>query len=81
MANGDAQAMAGRRVDISDARVIDAQSSTMFWIQKDDAKAAVSAPQGGPAVRNGQTVTVSGVLEPNGQGGVRIRATRVTADR
>jgi hypothetical protein len=75
----DAKAMMGRRVDIADARVTDASSSTMFWIEKSDARAAVSAPPGGPAVRNGQTVTVSGIVEPNGQGGIRIRATRVVS--
>jgi hypothetical protein len=80
MLNGDPKTMLGRRVDVSDARVIDAQSATMFWIQKDDAKVAVSAPQNGTAPRNGDEVTISGIVEPNGQGGVRIRATRVTTD-
>jgi hypothetical protein len=72
--------MVGQRIDVADATVTDAQGPTMFWIEKDGAKAAVSAPQGGPAVRNGQDVTVSGVVESDGQGGARIRATRVSVD-
>jgi hypothetical protein len=80
LVDGDAKVMIGRRVDITEARVVDVNGPTTFSIEKGDARAAVSAPPGGPAVRDGQTVTVSGVVEPNGQGGVRIRATRVVAD-
>jgi hypothetical protein len=79
MTGGDPSTMIGQRIFVSNATVVDAQSETMFWIQKDDARAAVSAPAGGPAVRNGQTVTVSGIVEP-GQGGVRIRATRLSVN-
>jgi len=73
------QTTLGRRVEISGATVVAVQSAMLFSIEKDNATAVVSAPTGGPAVRDGQTVTVSGIVEP-GQNGARIRATRVSVD-
>jgi hypothetical protein len=49
----------------------------LFWVEDGNAKVAVAAAEGGPAVTPGSRVDVSGVVEPDGQGGARIRATRI----
>lgn len=79
IADADAQAVVGRRIDVQDVVVVDARNASAFWIQDGGAKAAVMAPPRSPVVLAGTRVDVSGVVEPDGQGGVRIRATRVTS--
>src|SRR5688500_16544200 len=71
------QAVAGRRIDLQDVDVETTQGRN-FWIRDGDARVAVVAPQGSPEVRAGHRVTVSGNVEPDGNGSVRLRATRVT---
>lgn len=78
MLEDDPRTVLGRRIDVQDVDVVEARDATTFWIQDGDARALVSAPPGGPGVRDGSRVSVSGVVEPDGQGGVRIRATRVS---
>ena len=75
---GDAGTVVGRRIEVHDVNVVQASDGRNFWVQDGNAKVAVTAPAGGPTVTNGATVTVAGVLESDGQGGVRIRASRVT---
>jgi hypothetical protein len=77
---GESRTVVGRRIDVQDVNVTDAGDGRTFWIQDGNARVAVLAPPDGPAVRSGSTVDVSGVVEPDGQGSVRIRATRVTSD-
>lgn len=77
VARGNAQEMAGRRVDVHDVVIASTRDAAMFRIQDGDASATVIAPPDSPGVRAGMRVDVSGTLEPDGQGGVRIRATRV----
>lgn len=67
----------GRRVDVSDVTVDGARDGNTFWIKDGDARAAVIAPPDAPAVESGQRVHVSGTVEPDGNGSVRIRATRI----
>jgi hypothetical protein len=71
------RAAIGRRIDVQDVNVVEAGGPNMFWIQDGNAKAAVIAPAGAPAVHAGSRVNVSGVVEAEGNGGARIRATRV----
>jgi hypothetical protein len=68
----------GRRIDVRDVTVAEVRDAGQFWVQDGNAKVAVSAPGSGPAVQAGHRVNLSGVVEGDGQGGVRIRASRVT---
>ena len=68
----------GRRVDLHQVDVASAERGS-FWIHDGNAKVEVVAPADTPAVRPGQVVDVSGALESDGRGGVRIRAERVQA--
>jgi hypothetical protein len=67
----------GRSVDLENVTVADVRSATSFSIQDGDRRVSVEAPAGGPSVRDGSRIDVSGVIESNGQGNVRIRATRI----
>lgn len=78
MLEDDPRTVVGRRIDVQDVNVVEARDASSFWIQDGNAKAAVLAPQGGPAVQDGARVNVSGTVESDGAGGVRIRASRVT---
>jgi hypothetical protein len=73
--------VAGRRIVVRDVDVIQSHGALNFWVQDGVAKVAVVAPEGSPAVANGQSVDVSGVVEPDGHGSVRIRASRVTVNQ
>lgn len=77
MLEGEPGDLVGRRVDIRNVNVIDAQDPSHFWIRDGNVKAEVTAPRGGPAVKSGSRVTVNGTVEEDGRGGVRIRAERV----
>jgi hypothetical protein len=72
-----ASEVVGRRIDVRDVEVDGATQGNGFWIKDGDARAAVVAPGGTPAVRAGQHVDVSGTVESDGNDSVRIRATRV----
>jgi hypothetical protein len=80
MLEGDPKDRIGRRIEIRDANVVDARDATNFSIQQGNAKVEVAAPRGGPAVKDGSKVSVSGVVEEDGNGGVRVRADRVDAN-
>lgn len=67
----------GHYVDVQDVGVVDVKSATSFSVQDGRAKVAVVAPTSSPAPRNGQRVNVTGTVERDGTGGVRIRASRV----
>ena len=73
----DATVVAGRRIDVQDVTVDSSTSSDTFTVKDGDARAQVVAPSGAPRVEAGQRVNVSGNVEPDGRGGVQIRATRV----
>ena len=77
MLEGEPKDLVRRRVEFRDVKVVDAQDATHFWIQDGNVKAEVSAPRGGPAVKSGSSVDVTGVVEEDGRGGVRIKAERV----
>ena len=77
MLEGEPKDLVGRRIDFRNVMVIDAESPTHFWIQDRNVKAEVTAPQRGPAVKNGSRVNVDGVVEEDGRGGVRIKADSV----
>ena len=66
----------GRRADFHEAAVASAHPGG-FWIHDGNAKVEVVAPAGAPSARTGQAVDVTGTIESDGRGGVRIRATRV----
>ena len=76
-ARGEPKDSVGRRIDFRNVIVLDAENSTHFWIQDRNVKAEVTAPRGGPAVKNGSRVNVNGVVEEDGRGGVRINADSV----
>lgn len=80
LTDADGTRLIGRQIAVEDVAVVEAQDPTRFSIQDGSTTAWVVAPAGGPAVRAGSIVTISGVVEGDGQGGVRIRASRVTAD-
>jgi hypothetical protein len=65
----------GRRIDVRDVDVQTVEGET-FVIRDGEARATVIAPGPSPELRAGQRVDVSGTVEPDGRGGVRIRATR-----
>ena len=67
----------GRRVSFHDVDVAILQDGS-FWIHDGNARVQVLPPTGAGAVRNGQVVDVSGVVESDGGTGIRIRADRVT---
>jgi hypothetical protein len=77
MLEGEPKDLTGRRIDLPNVNVVDARGASQFWVQDGNAKVEVTAPRGGPAVQNGSKVNVSGVVEEDGRGGVRIRAERV----
>lgn len=77
IADGNAQANIGRRIDVQDVVVVDARDPSTFWVRDDSAKVAVIARPDSPAVRTGMRIDLSGTVEPDGRGGARIRATRV----
>ena len=77
MLEGEPKDLVGRRIDFRNVIVIDAENPTHFWIRDRNVKAEVSAPRGGPAVKNGSRVNVNGVVEEDGRGGVRINADSV----
>jgi hypothetical protein len=77
MLEGEPEDLVGHRIEFRHVNVVDAQDATHFWIQDRNVKAEVIAPRGGPPVKPGSTVSVSGVVEEDGRGGVRVRAERV----
>jgi hypothetical protein len=46
-------------------------------VQEGNNKVEITAPRNGPAVKDGAKVNVSGVVEEDGRGGVRVRAERI----
>jgi hypothetical protein len=77
MLEGEPKDMVGRRVELRNVEVVDARGASQFWVQDGNNKAEVTASRNGPAVKSGSRVNVSGVVEEDGRGGVRIRAERV----
>jgi hypothetical protein len=74
---GEPKDLVGRRIDLSNVEVVNARGASQFWVQEGNNKAEVTAPRNGPAVKSGSKVNLSGVVEEDGRGGVRIRAERV----
>jgi hypothetical protein len=70
-------AVIGRRIEVRDVEVDRIEDGT-FWVRDGSARARVAAPRDSPAVSPGDRVNVSGRVEADDRGGVRIRATRVT---
>jgi hypothetical protein len=70
------QTTIGRRVDFYDVDVASVNAGS-FWVHDGNGKVEVIMPQGAPSVRAGESVHVSGMVESDGGGGVRIRAARV----
>jgi hypothetical protein len=71
-------AEAGRRINVI-AEVGEAPGADRFWIQDGTDRVEVLAPAGTPAVRMGDRVSVTGVIELE-KGTRRIRAERVSRD-
>jgi hypothetical protein len=77
----DDAAAAGGALELRDVRVVGVRDGgRTFWVENDGDQIEVMAPENGPAVKAGATVSVTGVRESNGQGGTRVRANRVTVD-
>ena len=74
---GEPKDLVGRRIDLRNVEVVNARGASQFWVQEGNNKAEVTAPRNGPAVKSGSKVNLSGVVEEDGRGGVRIRAERV----
>jgi hypothetical protein len=74
---GDAQRLVGRRINVRDAEVSEATGGTSFSIRQGDATGRVVAPVHSPPVRSGMRVDVSGVVESDDSGDIRIRADAV----
>jgi len=73
----EAREMAGRRVEIDEAKV-DSVSGNVVWLRDGDRKFAVVTPEGAPSVKAGSKVAVTGRIEPDDAGATRIVADRVT---
>lgn len=73
-----AREMAGRRVEIADAKV-DSTSGNTLWLRDDDRKFAVVTSDGAPSVTAGSKISVSGRVEPDDNGQPRIIADRIQA--
>lgn len=78
LASVEAREMAGRRVEIGDARV-DSASGNLLWLRDGDRKFAVVTPAGAPSVTAGSTISVHGRVEPDDSGAPRIIADRIQA--
>jgi hypothetical protein len=77
----DEPASPGGQLDLTGVRVVGVRDDgRTFWVQSGDDQVEVSAPQGAPQVKPGSMVSISGVNESDGQGGTRIRASRVTVE-
>jgi hypothetical protein len=76
--DGAPAAVVGRRIELRDVNVERPIENQMLWVRDGDARAEVIAPAGTGEVRVDQRVSVRGLVEPDGKGGVRIRATEVT---
>ena len=70
------QTMTGRRVQMDDATV-DRISGKTFWVRDGDRTYAVVALQDTPSVKAGTKVAVSGRIEPDANGAVRVVADRI----
>jgi hypothetical protein len=77
MFEGPSKAVIGRRIDVQDVDVERATEAETFYVRDGDVRAAVIAPPRTSPLRAGQRVNVSGNVEPDGSGNLRIRATRV----
>lgn len=77
MVDGEPRAIVGRRVEVRGVEVERVEDGT-FWVRDGSARARVVAPGESSAASPGDRVDVSGTVEADDRGGVRIRATRVT---
>jgi hypothetical protein len=73
----DAHRLFGRRISVRNVEVTEADGPTSFSIRQGPATAHVVASPNLEAVRIGMRVDVSGVVESDGAGGVRVRADSV----
>ena len=72
---------AGDRFELNDVRVVGVRDGgRTFWVEDDGQQVEIAAPENAPAVKAGATVSITGVRESNGQGGTRVRASRVSVD-
>jgi hypothetical protein len=74
---GEPKDLVGRRIDMRNVEVINSRGPSLFWVQEGNNKVEITAPRNGPAVKDGAKVNVSGVVEEDGRGGVRVRAERI----
>jgi hypothetical protein len=70
----------GRRVEVPDVEVERVESPTSFWVKDGNARVQIVIAKGGPDVRAGQHVNITGVAERSGET-LRIRASRVTVNQ
>ena len=70
-------AVIGRRIELRDVNVERPIENQVLWVRDGDARTEVIAPAGTGEVRVDQRVSVRGLVEPDGKGGVRIRASEV----
>ena len=77
MLEGEPKDLVGRRIDLRNVEVVDARGPSQFWVREGNNKVEVTAPRNGPALKSDSHVNLSGVVEEDGRGGVRIRAERV----
>lgn len=75
--DGEPRALIGRRIEARDAEVERIEDG-IFWVREGNARVRVVAPAASPVVSPGDRVHVSGTVEADDRGGVRIRAARVT---
>ena len=69
----------GQRVELKNVQVETVNDPTSFLIEDGSIKMMVMAPASTPGLKAGMHADVSGVLESDGKGGARIRATHVAA--
>ncbi len=74
--DGTPSDVVGRSIVVRDVTVERALVDSSFWVRDGDARVEIVAPAG-TAVSAGQRVNVSGVVEQDPGGSVRIRATTV----
>ena len=74
---GSPASVVGRTIDVRDLNVERPIENQTLWVRDGDARVEVVVPAGTGEVRVDQRVSVRGVVEADGKGGVRIRATAV----
>ena len=71
----DPTELVGHRVRLREVPVDKAVDTTRFWIRDGNARTEVTTPSGGPSVKTGSRVNISGTFEADGRAACASKAT------